>query len=115
MVDSFYKRVNQDPLLSPVFNDFAAVDWEKHLPRMYSFWNTLILGAQSYKGSPFDVHIPLPVNQSHFDRWVALFEQNVDQGFKGSKAEEAKLRARSIAHIFRTKLDMINKLKQEEN
>lgn len=52
MVDSFYAKVNQDPLLSYVFNDFAEVDWQSHLPKMYQFWSTLIFGVQSYKGNP---------------------------------------------------------------
>lgn len=37
MVDAFYDKVNKDPLLSPVFNEIAGVDWEKHLPKMYNF------------------------------------------------------------------------------
>ena len=65
MVNSFYAKVNQDPLLSYVFNDFAEVDWQSHLPKMYQFWNTLIFGEQSYKGNPFAAHVPLPVDQSH--------------------------------------------------
>lgn len=45
MVDSFYQKVNEDDLLGPVFNDIAQVNWENHLPRMYSFWESLIFHA----------------------------------------------------------------------
>ncbi len=111
MVDSFYAKVNHDQLLSLVFNDFSKVDWNTHLPKMYRFWNTLILGKQSYKGNPFAAHVPLPVDKTHFDRWVQLFEENMDELFAGDVAEQTKLRARSIAHIFQSKLEYINQEK----
>src|SRR5690349_21165879 len=37
LVDSFYDKVNADPLLSPIFNGIAKVEWEHHLPTMYAF------------------------------------------------------------------------------
>ena len=108
MVDSFYKKVNKDDLLSPVFNQFSKVNWDIHLPKMYSFWNTLIFGQQSYKGNPFAAHINLPVNKAHFDRWVYLFDENIDELFVGTVANQTKLRAKSIAHIFQSKLAFSN-------
>jgi hemoglobin len=109
LVDSFYQKVNQDPDLSPIFNDLAKVHWEKHLPVMYDFWSSVLLGEMKYKGNPFLKHIPLPVNKKHFDRWLSLFKNTVDEHFKGEKAEEAKTRAESIAHIFEYKLNFIRK------
>lgn len=110
MVDSFYAKVNQDPLLSYVFNDFAEIDWQSHLPKMYQFWSTLIFGEQSYKGNPFAAHVPLPVDQTHFDKWMSLFEENMDELFAGEVAEYTKLRAKSIAYVFSTKLAQIKSL-----
>ena len=107
MVDSFYAKVNQDPLLSYVFNDFAEVDWQSHLPKMYQFWSTLIFGVQSYKGNPFAAHVPLPVDKTHFERWLCLFEENMDELFAGEVAEHTKLRAKSIAYVFSSKLAQI--------
>lgn len=107
MVDLFYDKVNQDEVLGPVFNDFARVDWNKHLPIMYRFWNTLLLYTQEYKGSPFDKHIPLPISAEHFERWVNLFHQNMDELFEGEVANQAKQRATSIAYTFRVKLEQI--------
>ena len=109
MVDRFYDKVNQDELLSPVFNDFAAVDWEKHLPIMYSFWSSILLGEVTYRGNPFLKHIPLPVEKAHFDRWLQLFKETIDEHFTGDVAEEAKMRASSIAGIFQYKLESMKK------
>lgn len=104
LVDSFYDKVNKDSLLSPVFNDVAAVNWEHHLPKMYDFWESLLFGKQIYKGRPFDHHAPLPVSEKHFDRWIKHFTKTVDELFKGEKAEEAKAKATNIAGVFQFKM-----------
>lgn len=114
LVDNFYNKVNSDELLCPVFNDFSKVDWDKHLPIMYRFWGTLLLGEKSYSGSPFPKHISLPVGKIHFERWVKLFIQTIDENFSGSTADEAKLRASNIASIFQARMG-ITKRKFEVN
>lgn len=106
MVDAFYERVQEDELLGPVFND-KIDDWSKHLPTMYRFWSSMLLGSATYQGRPFDKHINLPIERAHFDRWVGLFCETVDDHFEGAKAEEAKNRARSIASIFQYKLNLM--------
>lgn len=107
MVNSFYQSVQEDELLDYVFNDFAQVDWDAHLPIMYRFWNSIILGKATYRGNPFAKHIPLPIHAAHFERWVDLFVQNIDSQFQGDNAELSKHRAKSIAHIFQSKLALI--------
>jgi len=104
MVNSFYDKVNKDELLSPIFNDIAKVQWESHLPIMYEFWNSILLGTATYFGSPFPKHLPLPIEQKHFDRWLELFHQTVNDNFEGKLAEEAKNRAANIAQIFSFKI-----------
>jgi len=103
LVDRFYEKVKQDQLLAPVF---AHLDWPKHLPIMYNFWSSMLLGDQSYQGNPFQKHIGLPIKSQHFDRWLKLFTETVDLNFIGTKADEAKSRAQSIAGIFQHKLGL---------
>ena len=110
LVDGFYTKVGQDALLGPVFNDFAHVDWPRHLPVMYDFWSSLLLGTTRYHGRPFPKHLPLPIAAPHFRRWLTLFEATVDDLFDGPKAEEAKVRARSIAALFEHRLRERNPL-----
>lgn len=107
LVDRFYDKVNADPLLSPVFNQIAKVNWEEHLPVMYSFWSAVLFDTNTYKGQPLTSHIDLPIDTEHFNRWLELFKQTVDENFKGDKAIEAKEKAESIALIFQTKLGLI--------
>ncbi|MCC3154915.1 group III truncated hemoglobin [Hymenobacter sp. BT770] len=100
LVDTFYARVNEDALLRPVFNDVAQVDWATHLPTMYDFWSSVLLGTSRYKGRPFAKHFPLPINSAHFQQWLALFNASVDELFAGPKATDAKARAQSIGAMF---------------
>lgn len=113
MVDAFYDKVNKDPLLSPVFNEIVGVNWDKHLPKMYNFWDSLLFGARSYTGKPFDHHLPLPLTEQHFKQWVALFLETLDERFTGDVAEDARLKATNIAGVFKFKMYSLGALKKE--
>ena len=104
LVDSFYKKVTEDPLLAPVFAD---VDWPHHLPIMYNFWSSVLLGDMSYNGSPFSKHMGLPITVDHFKQWLKLFLQTVDSEFSGPVADEVKNRASTIANLFQYKMGLL--------
>jgi hemoglobin len=99
--------VRSDDLIGPIFNTIAAVDWDAHLPAMYRFWDSLLLGAGTYQGAPFPKHAVLPLQQSHFERWLTLFVGTVDENFAGPKSEEAKDRAISIADTFARRMGVL--------
>jgi hemoglobin len=103
LVDAFYAKVKADELLAPVF---SHLDWKQHMPIMYNFWSTMLLGEISYKGNPFEKHMHLDIQQKHFSQWLSLFQETVDEHFEGAKAAEIKDRACSIAGIFQHKLGL---------
>ena len=103
LVNEFYTKVQADPLLGPVF---SHVDWPHHLPIMYNFWSSMLLGDQSYRGNPLQKHLPLPIEPQHFQQWLKLFRETVDNNFSGEKAEEVKMRAESIAGIFQIRMGL---------
>lgn len=107
LIDTFYKRVTDDDLLGPIFNDIAHVNWEHHLPVMYAFWEFLLLGGKQYTGNPiqkhFDLHQRYPLSEKHFDRWLLIFQETVDQLFTGKVADDAKFRAFAIAETWKPK------------
>jgi hemoglobin len=105
LVDLFYGKVKADPLLSVIFNNVIKDQWPAHLEKMYSFWQTVLLGELAYKGSPFPRHAGLPVTKEHFDQWLNLFGQSIDELFTGEKANEAKWRAEKMAEMFLTKIE----------
>jgi hemoglobin len=108
LVDAFYAKVNRDALLAPVFNEIARVDWAAHLPTIYRFWESMLFGTADYQGAPFPKHAVLPVEQEHFERWLALFVETIDENFSGAKSEEAKNRAVSIADTFAQRMGVLS-------
>ncbi len=108
LIDSFYMRVRADDKIGYIFNDIAKVDWAHHLPKMYMFWEFMLLGRDGYHGNPMEPHQKLiqkvKLTPEHFERWVQLFTETVDEHFEGLNAEEAKNKAKLIAMTWIPKL-----------
>lgn len=107
LVDEFYNRVKQNPLIGPIFIGVIKDNWPAHLEKLYRFWQTVLLSEPTYSGSPFKPHSKLPIEQKHFDVWLELFYQTINEYFKGEKAEEAKLRATKMAEMFLLKIEYL--------
>ncbi len=104
LVDQFYQKVQENELLGPVFSTVIKNKWPQHLEKMYRFWETVLLEKQTYKGRPFPPHAKLAVHQQHFDTWLDIWQQTINEHFKGSIAEEAKWRANKMAEMFISKI-----------
>jgi hemoglobin len=104
LVDSFYGKVRNDILIGPIFEEKIQDRWPQHLSKMYTFWQTVLLGEHTYYGSPFPPHAGLPVEAEHFNRWLALFSQTLEEHFSGKTADEALWRANKMAEMFQYKL-----------
>jgi hemoglobin len=104
LVDTFYGKIRENELLGPIFNRIIGDRWPEHLEKMYRFWQTVLLGNHTYFGSPFPPHAKLPVEKVHFDTWLGLWYDTVDQHFAGEKADEAKWRGDKMAAMFLSKI-----------
>jgi hemoglobin len=104
LVDTFYGKVQNDALIGPIFNGVIK-NWEPHLAKMYTFWQTVLLQEHTYFGSPFPPHAKLPVSAEHFERWLSLWRATVDSFFVGPKAEDAKWRGQAMAEMFLAKIE----------
>lgn len=102
LVHQFYGRVRADALLAPVFNEVITGSWDAHLQKMCDFWGTLLLYTRKYSSDPMPKHMPLPVEPAHFERWLRLFNETIDEHFKGDVANTAKTRAGSIAMLMQS-------------
>lgn len=107
LVDTFYDHIRQDEMLGIIFNQNIQDKWPEHLSKMYRFWQTLLLDEYTYDGRPFPPHAHLPIGKQHFDHWLKLFNQTVDDLFAGEKADEAKWRANKMSVMFQSKLEYI--------
>lgn len=108
LVVHFYREVVFDDLLAPVFVEVAEVDWAEHIPKLIDFWCRVLLGHPGYDGFVLsahrDVHDIEAFAPELFDRWYLLFVACVDGGWKGPKAEQAKIHAARIAATLARRL-----------
>lgn len=104
-VDSFYDRVKQDTLIGPIFIGIIQDRWPMHLEKMYRFWQTVLLDERTYSGTPFLPHAQMPLQWEHFERWLQLFNETIDELFTGTTAERAKWQGRRMAELFHAKID----------
>ena len=104
MFYTFYTKIRKDELLGPIFNEKIGDNWATHLEKMYRFWQTVLLEEHTYNGSPFSPHASMPLFRNHFDRWMQLFNENIDETFTGEKAQEAKWRGEKMAEMFHYKI-----------
>ncbi|TRX52072.1 group III truncated hemoglobin [Fulvivirga sp. M361] len=108
LVDEFYKRVIMDELIGYFFTQVVRLDWNTHIPVMYDFWETTLLGNIKYKGNPMLKHIELdkkePLTTGHFDRWLSIWESTIKENFMGEKADEAIKRATQIGGVMKLKI-----------
>lgn len=108
LVNAFYDEVRRDELLAPIFNERVKINWDKHLPVMYDFWENIVFYTGSYNGNPMQVHKQMhekfSLTAADFMRWIQLFTQTVDRLFEGDNAELVKQRATSIATVMQLKI-----------
>jgi len=96
LVHGFYDRVRADKVLGPVFAE-RIHDWPPHLERMCAFWSSVALMTGVYIGRPMQAHQTLPVDATHFDRWLAIFEAVAQELCPAVAAGHFIERARRIA------------------
>ncbi|GLQ90596.1 group III truncated hemoglobin [Dyella flagellata] len=100
LVDRFYEKVRIDPLLGPVFN--AAIDdWDEHKRTLTSFWCSVALRANSYRGNPMAIHREqTSIRTEHFERWLSLWRtttrEMLDEADAGIMLEHADRIGRSL-------------------
>ena len=101
MVDEFYARVQQDPELGPIFAK-RIDDWPEHLGRMVRFWRAVLRSEPSYspspRGAPPVLHRRIEeLRKEHFQRWLHLFGEVVDETYAPSARAHVKNAAARIA------------------
>jgi hemoglobin len=103
LLNEFYEKAQADDIIG---NKFSHLDMAQHTQIIADFWDGVLFGTNNYKGDPFGKHLDLNLKAEDFSRWIILFNETVDNNFKGAIAEEAKVRAGIIAQVFRHKLGL---------
>ncbi len=111
LVHRFYEIVRRDEMLGFIFEEVAATDWDTHLPKMISFWQTVLFRDGGFRGDPIGKHarlVPLThMGREQFDHWLHLFEQTVDELFEGENAGHIKRCAADMANVIHSRIHSI--------
>ncbi len=109
LLTEFYKIATIDEKIG---HHFAKLDLETHLPVIVDFWEKALFGKPIYFGSPLAVHQTLheksPLKLEHFQKWFEIFSRTVDELYAGKTANDAKIRAKMIAHSLNRNLNSKN-------
>lgn len=101
MVDTFYARVQEDEELGPIFEK-RIDDWPTHLGRMVKFWRAVLRSEPGFtpssRGAPPVLHRRIEeLRQEHFERWLGLFGDVVDEIYAPNARDQVKEAAARIA------------------
>ena len=107
LLTEFYTIATTD---KEIAHHFADLNLTAHLPIIVDFWEKVLFGKPVYFGNPLSVHLQLneksPLKFEHFERWFEIFSRTVDKLFTGETAENAKLRAKMIAHSLNQRINL---------
>lgn len=107
-IKAFYERVKTDATIGIIFTRVVQMDWAHHIPLIVNFWESILLDNPVYSRNAMSVHYDLnkkyPLEKKHFDAWLQLFNETLDELFSGPVTELAKKRAAGIASLMLFKM-----------
>ena len=119
LISNFYKKLLQQEEFKHIFLEVAEIEILDHLDILIDFWESVLFQAAKYKNNTMEIHVDLhqkyKLQESHFNGWLATFNETVDQFFEGEIADKAKVRALSIATVIRMKISNLDRIRLELN
>ncbi len=113
LVTTFYDKVKVDETIGYIFTEVIDINWEKHIPLIVDFWETILLDNPVYTKNAMEVHYDVnqktALKKEHFTSWLQLFTSTIDDLFEGRTAALAKTRAKSIANVMLFKMENTKK------
>lgn len=109
LVSTFYEKVRKNEVLAPFFNG-KIKDWDAHLERLTTFWESSLFLRTKYNGNPLEAHVKVDgesghkISEFHFGTWINLWIETIDEHFEGEYAENAKRRARKMGTFLYLKI-----------
>jgi len=108
LVTKFYEKVRKNDELGPFFDRIE--DWDEHLDRLTTFWESSLFLQTKYYGNPLEAHAKTDrehdnkITELHFGIWLNLWYQTIDEFFIGETADNAKRRARKMGTFLYLKI-----------
>jgi hemoglobin len=96
----FYADVRQHHAIGPIFAAHIN-DWPAHLEKIAGFWSGLTGGPALYGGGMAARHIPLRLEEPHFQAWLGLWQRHCRAHLPPTEAEDMISIAESIGQRLR--------------
>ncbi len=113
LIRVFYDKLWDDEAIGIYFDHVKPIFDSEHLSQLVSFWSPILLYEGSYRGRVIDKHIKIDeikrLEKSHFDRWLELFHQSIDELFQGARAEAAREKSVLMAKLILFKVEASRK------
>lgn len=100
LVRHFYADVRQHRLIGPVFEDHVE-DWPTHIEKITDFWSGVTGGPAHYRGPMPLKHLPLGLEESHFEAWLGLWRRKCRTRLEEREAKEMEAIAEMIGQRLR--------------
>ena len=109
LVQAFYSKALVDNKIGFIFTEIAKINIQEHIDLISDFWSSVLFAQGAYKGNPVRTHMflnqKIKLQPQHFERWLSLWHETIDNLFEGEKALEAKNKAINIADIMQFKIN----------
>ena len=109
LIRDFYTAVKVDETIGFIFTEVVKLDFEKHIPVICDFWESVLLNNPVYHGNVMHKHIDLDKKvkllPEHFDQWVTLFLSKTHQYFEGEVVDELVKRVKMLKPFMQFKVE----------
>lgn len=96
----FYADVRQHREIAPIFAANIQ-DWPAHLEKIADFWSGATGGPVVYRGAMPLKHMPLGLEERHFQAWLGLWARHCRAHLPPVEAEELIAVAENIGQRLR--------------
>ncbi|AHF92674.1 globin [Opitutaceae bacterium TAV5] len=96
----FYADVRQHAVIGPVFAAHID-DWPTHIEKIADFWSGVTGGPARYKGPMPAKHVPLGLEERHFEAWLGLWHRHCHAHLPPDEAQELIAAAEMIGQRLR--------------
>ncbi len=96
----FYADVRQHQEIGPIFTAHIT-DWPAHLEKIADFWSGVTGGPANYRGGMAMRHMPLGLEERHFQAWLGLWTRQCRARLAPAEAGELIAIAETIGQRLR--------------
>ena len=96
----FYADVRQHDVIGPIFARQIG-EWPAHLEKIADFWSGATGGPVLYSGAMPMKHVPLGLEEQHFEAWLDLWRRQCRARLATPEADELIARAEDIGQRLR--------------